>query len=186
MEDAEIVELYWQRNEEAIKETENKYGLLLMKLAYNILNNTEDSREAVNDTYYRAWCTMPENRPQHLSSYLSHILRGLAIDIWRSRHREKREASLYAVSLDELKDVVSDTESTESIVEGQLLMEEVSRFLKTLPPEERGAFMGRYYYCDSVKDIAGYLGVNEARVKHILFKVRKNMKAWLKKEGYDL
>ena len=186
MEDDQIVELYWQRSEDAIQETMNKYGAYLTAVAANILADQEDSHEAVNDTYYRAWCTMPEYRPRYLAAYLTRLTRGFAIDIWRSRHRDRRTASEYACSLEELADVVSDVETTESRVEGKLLAEEVSRFLKSLPKEDREIFLGRYYFADSVKEIAGYTGLNQARIKHVLFKVRKQLKAWLTEEGYDL
>ena len=90
MEDEKIVELYWQRNEQAISETEKKYGLWLLKIAENILKDTEDSREVINDTYFKAWCTMPDNRPEKLNLYLAKIVRDLSIDIWRTRRRKKR------------------------------------------------------------------------------------------------
>ena len=86
--DREIVEMYWQRNEDAIPETEKKYGSYLLKIAANILSDAEDSREVVNDTYYRAWCTMPDNRPEKLNLYLAKITRDLSIDIWRTRRRK--------------------------------------------------------------------------------------------------
>ena len=184
MEDAAIVDLYWDRNEEAIKETENKYGTWLLKLADNILADTEDSREVVNDTYFEAWCTMPEKRPVHLGSYLSRITRNKAIDIIRSRNTRKRQGSAFTVSLSELEECIPDGSTTEEIVEGKLLEASVEEFLIKLSADDRAAFIGRYYYMDSVKDIAGYLGLSENRVRNRLFTIRKKLKAWLLQEGF--
>jgi RNA polymerase sigma-70 factor (ECF subfamily) len=186
MQDDEIVELYWQRDEQAIRETDAVYGAYLLKIAGNILNDEGDSQEVVNDTYFKAWCTMPENRPRYLSLYLAKIARQTAIDIWRSRHRDKRKALEYAVSLEELTDVVSGAETPEELAEAAALRESIEAFLKTLAPEARTAFVGRYYYADSVKDIAGYLWVSESKVKNLLFSVRKKLKEWLKTEGFTV
>ena len=186
MQDREIVDLYWQRDESAIAATENKYGAYLLKIAGNILSDVEDSREAVNDTYYRAWCTMPDKRPEKLNLYLAKIVREISIDIWRSRHRKKREGSAYTTSLEELEEVVSASDSTEEIVEGRLMIEAVNDFLRTLPALERQAFIGRYYYADPAKEIAQYLKISESKVRNLLHKVRKNLRSYLEKEGYSL
>ena len=186
MEDEKIVELYWQRNEQAISETEKKYGLWLLKIAENILKDTEDSREVINDTYFKAWCTMPDKRPVHLGAYLSGIARSGAIDIWRSRHRKKRSPDTYLVSLEELEECIPDKTDTEEIVEGKLLEDAIDWFLRTLSKEARTAFLCRYYYTDSLKEIAGYLGTNERRVRNLLYTVRKKLKEYLKKEGFVL
>ena len=107
MEDEQIVSLYWDRDENAIRETEIKYDRYLTKIAYNILNNTEDSRESVNDTYLAAWDSMPPHKPSILSAYLAKLTRRISIDCFRYRTRDKRMASEYAVSLSELGDCVS-------------------------------------------------------------------------------
>ena len=184
MEDQYIVDLYWKRSEDAISQTDAKYGPYLLKIANNILFDLEDSREAVNDTYFRAWCTMPENRPAVLSTYLSRIIRGIAIDIWRSRHSQKRAVSEYAVSLDELEECIPTDETTEEIVDAHLLADAVKAFLRTLPQKERSAFVGRYYFSDPIKTIAAYLDTSVPNVKHLLYKTRKELKEWLKKEGF--
>lgn len=104
MKDQEIVDLYWDRNEDAIQQTQNKYGAYLSKVAYNILADYEDSKECVNDTYMAAWNSMPSNRPGNLATYLGKITRQISIDVFRRKHRDKRFASQYAISLDELGD----------------------------------------------------------------------------------
>ena len=186
MDDREIVELYWQRDEQAIRETEQKYGAYLFKIAMNILNNEEDSRECVNDTYFKAWSGMPDDRPEKLSSYLSKIAREGALDIYRYRHREKRKDSEFSLSLSELEESIPDRDNTEEIVDYHLLSETISCFLRTLPEEAMAVFVSRYYYSDSVKDIARNLKISESRVKSTLFRTRKKLKSYLEKEGYTL
>lgn len=113
MQDDRIVAMYWQRDEAAIRETEEKYGSYLLKIAYNILFDLEDSKESVNDTYMKAWNSIPPYKPCILSSYLGKITRQLSIDVLRTRNRIKRRASEYAVSLSELEDCISSGDVTE-------------------------------------------------------------------------
>ena len=155
MEDEKIVSLYWDRDESAIRETEEKYDRYLTKIAYNILNNPEDSRESVNDTYLAAWNSMPPHRPSVLSAYLAKLTRRISIDLFRYRTREKRLPSEYALSLSELGDSVSGGNTTEEAVNASLLAEAIAAYLRTLPEQTRSAFLGRYYFLDSVKEVAG-------------------------------
>ena len=126
MQDERIVALYWQRDESAISETERKYGRYLSKIAYNILSDWEDSKETVNDTYLKAWNSMPTHKPGVLSTYLGKITRQLSIDAFRTRNRDKRKHSEYAVSLSELEDCISGSETTEQSVELKLLAEAIN------------------------------------------------------------
>ena len=151
MEDERIVALYWQRDEAAIRETEEKYGRYLMRIARNILSDEEDSRESVNDTYWRAWQTMPPHRPAVLGAYLGKITRGLAIDRYREKNREKRRGSQYALSLSELEECVSGGGAEEQM-DLQLLAEAIGAYLRTLPPRNRSIFLRRYYAMDSLKE----------------------------------
>ena len=157
MKDAEIVDLYWDRNEAAIQQTQQKYGAYLSKIAYNILSNLEDSRECVNDTYLNAWNSMPTHRPSVLSTYLGKIARQISIDLFRKKNSAKRYASEYAVSLDELGDSFSDGSTPEQTFDAKQLDDAINRFLRTLPDDARNTFIGRYYFFDSLKDVAGYL-----------------------------
>ncbi len=184
--DEEIVDLYWQRDENALRETERKYGPYLTKIAYNILSDLEDSKERVNDTYLKAWNSMPPHRPGVLSAYLGKITRQLSIDLFRTRNREKRRASEYAVSLSELEDCVSGSETTEQRVELKMLAEAINAYLYTLPAEARSIFIGRYYFADSNKDVSRYYGMREAKVKSMLYRIRQGLKEYLEKEGYSL
>ena len=186
MEDAEIVDLYWSRNEDAIAETKTKYEAYLTKVAYNILADLEDSQECVSDTYLAAWRSMPDNRPKVLRTYLSKITRQVSIDLFRRRSRIKRYASEYAVSLEELGDSFTDGRTPETDLEAKILTETVNCFLRTLPDEARNTFIGRYYFFDSVKNVARYCGISESKCKSLLYRTRQSLKAYLQKEGFDL
>lgn len=186
MKDAEIVALYWDRNEDAIQQTQQKYGAYLSKIAYNILSDLEDSKECVNDTYLKAWNSMPTHRPSVLSTYLGKITRQLSIDVFRKKNSAKRHASEYALSLEELGDSFSDGTTPEQALDAKLLDEAINSFLRALPDDERSTFIGRYYFFDSLKDVAGYCGMSEARAKSMLYRTRQSLKAYLVKEGFDL
>lgn len=183
MEDAAIVALYWDRDEEAIRETQRKYEHYLMTIAQHILADWEDSRESVNDTYLGAWRSMPPQRPQILSTYLGKITRQLSIDRYRSRHREKRQGSAYTVSLSELEDCVSGGGDTGQGVELEQLAQAIGRYLRTRSPRCRGVFVGRYYFMDSLEAIAGHYGMSPSGVKSLLFRTRQGLKRYLEQEG---
>lgn len=186
MKDEEIVELYWQRSEDAIKETSVKYQAYLSKIAYNILSDFEDSKECVNDTYLAAWNSMPEHRPSILSTYLGKITRQIAIDVFRKKSSLKRYTSEYALSLSELEDSFADYVTTEELFDAKLLDESINIFVRSLPEESRNVFIGRYYFFDSVKTVAKYCGISEANAKAILFRARQKLKEYLVKEGFTL
>lgn len=184
MQDEKIVELYWLRNETAIHETEQKYGLYLTKIAYNILNNIEDSRESVNDTYLKAWNSMPPQKPNVLKTYLGKITRQLSIDIFRTRNRKKRSVSQYAVSLSELEECIPSNHNVEQEIELQLLGKIINDYLYTLPEQTRHIFVCRYYFCDSIKDISAFFGMSESKIKSILYRTRLSLKNYLESEGF--
>ena len=186
MNDEQIVSLYWDRDESAIRETEEKYDRYLTKIAYNILNNPEDSRESVNDTYLAAWNSMPPHRPSVLSAYLAKLTRRISIDLFRYRTRDKRLGSEYAISLSELNDCVSGGNTTEEIVNVKLLADAIGIYLRTQSAETRTAFLGRYYFLDSVREVAAYLGISESKCKTLLFRTRKGLREYLEKEGFCL
>ena len=186
MEDEKIVSLYWDRDERAIRETEEKYDRYLTKIAQNILNNSEDSRESVNDTYLAAWNSMPPHRPSVLSTYLAKLTRRISIDIFRGRTRVKRQGSEYALSLQELGECVSGGNTTEEILNVKLLADAIGIYLRTLSPEARNLFIGRYYYLDSLKEAAAYCGMTESKAKSLLHRTRLGLKEHLRKEGFEL
>ena len=186
MKDAEIVALYWDRNEAAIQQTQQKYGAYLSKIAYNILSDFEDSKECVNDTYLKAWNSMPTHRPSVLSTYLGKIARQLSIDLFRKKNSARRYASEFAVSLEELGDSFTDGTTPEQALDAKKLDEAINRFLCTLPEDARNTFVGRYYFFDPLKDVAAYCGMSEAKTKSMLYRTRQSLKTYLVKEGFDL
>ena len=186
MKDHQIVKLYWERKEEAIHQTQRKYGAYLSKVAYNILSDFEDSRECVNDTYLAAWNSIPPHRPEALSTYLSKITRQISIDRFRKKNRQKRYASEYAISLEELGDTFSDGRTPEQELDAKALDDAVHRFLHTLPDDVQRAFVGRYFFFDPLKDVARYCGMKESRLKTLLFRTRQQLRAYLTKEGFDV
>lgn len=170
-----IVGLYWDRNEEAIRITQEKYEKYLMKIAYSVLNDMQDSEESVNETYLKAWNSMPEQRPSILSTYLGKITRQYSIDIYRKRNREKRKGSEYAVSLSELEECVQGGSTPEEELDVKLLAEAIETYLYTLKKDARVAFVMRYFYSDTLAEIAKSLGMTEAGVKSMLHRVRKGL-----------
>ena len=186
MEDEQIVSLYWARSETAIQETETKYDRYLTKIAFNILADLEDSRESVNDTYLAAWDSMPPHRPSILSTYLAKITRRISIDRFRYRTRDKRLGSEYAISLSELEDCVSGGNTTEETVNVKLLADAIGIYLRLQSEEARTAFIGRYYFLDSVKEVAHYCGMSESKCKSLLHRTRLGLKDYLTKEGFTL
>lgn len=183
MDDKEIVELYWQRNEAAIGETAARYGKFCHSIAYNILGNNEDAEESVNDTYLNAWNSIPPHRPSVLSTFLGKITRRVSIDRWRKRSAQKRGGGQIALALDELEECISGGKSVEQAVEAKLLSDVVNSFVKSLPDTERGMFLCRYWYMDSVESIAKEFGFSQSKVKSMLYRTREKLRARLIKEG---
>ena len=183
MKDHDIVNLYWNRNEEAIQKTQQKYGSYLSKVAYNILADFEDSVECVNDTYLAAWNSMPPQRPSILSSYLAKITRQIAIDYFRKKNAAKRYASEYAISLEELGDTFTGGTTPEQVLDAKVLDDAINQFVCTLSDDVQRAFVGRYFFLDSLKDVATYCGMKESKLKSLLYRTRQKLKAHLIKEG---
>lgn len=185
MTDARIIELYFERSERAISETDTKYGSYCRSIAYNILRNREDSEESVNDTYLRAWNSMPPERPNILSAFLGKICRRLSIDRWRKTNAEKRGGGEVPLALDELSFCIpgSSGKPAEEL-ELKELQRIYERFLSSLPTEERRVFLCRYWYMDTVMEIALRFDYTEAKVRSMLHRTREKFRAVLEKEGY--
>lgn len=182
MEDNKIVEMYWDRNEDAISETKSKYENYLSKIAYNILADIEDTRESVNDTYLRAWYSMPPHRPDKLSAFLAKITRHISIDIYRKKNSKRRIGSGYAVSLDELYECTSDSGNPEKETDAKALSNAINDWLMSISESMRIIFICRYFYCDSVRDIAKFTGSGESKVKSTLHRARLSLREYLEKE----
>lgn len=183
MEDQKIIELYWNRSESAISETDAKYGKYCYSIAYNILTNNEDAEESVSDTYMAAWKSMPPHRPSILATFLGKITRHMSINRWRSRNRHKRGGGEIILALEELEDCVADNETVEKAFERKQLALVFNCFLDSLPETERQVFLCRYWYMDSISDIADYYGFSDSKVTSMLYRTRKKLREVLEKEG---
>ena len=186
MEDLDIVELYWQRSEEAIVQTDRKYGRYCRTIAYNILQDDCDSDECVNDTYLKAWGIIPPRRPSLLSALLGKITRNLALDRCRYSQAEKRGGGQRLLALEELSQCIPSGSGEDEVIENRLLTELLNRFLASLPQQNRQVFLLRYWYLCSVKQIGQQLGMSESGVKMSLLRSRRQLKALLEKEGVCL
>lgn len=186
MDDLQIIDLYWARAETAISETEKKYGRYCYAIAYRILRDNEDSKECVNDTYMRAWNSMPPHRPCALKGFLGRITRNLSLDKQEQRAAEKRGSGEIPLALEELQECIPDWNPTERMVEDMVLAELFDQFLATLPAERRRLFVLRYWHLYSIKEIAVACGIGESKAKMSLMRSRKELKQFLEKEGITL
>lgn len=184
MTDEKIVQMYWDRDESAVTETQSKYERFLIKIAYNILFDMEDSLECVNDTYLYTWKSIPPHRPDKLSTYLAKIIRRVSIDMLRRKSRNKRIPSEYMTSLSELEEIISGKQPLEEQMEVKELGKAINGYLEQLQPLARKLFVGRYYFLDSLKDVAVYCGISEAKAKSILYRTRCGLKTYLEREGF--
>ena len=178
--DDTIVALYFERDEEAIRQTHDKYGGYLYTVCYNLLHDPLDCEECRNDTYLRAWNTIPPKRPERLLPYLTALLRSIAVDRWRERSRQKRVPSELTVSLDDLAEVVAAPEDADG------LAEMLAQFLQALPKRKRLIFISRYYCADPPERIAAMLGITPSAVYKELKKIKEELRKHLEKEGYTL
>ena len=183
MDDHQIIALYWDRDQTAIAESEAKYGALLHSISYHILSSHEDSEECVNDTYGKAWDTMPPKRPDRLSAYLGRIVRNLSINRWRQLRTQKRGGEGGAVLLSELADCVPAPQSVERSVEAAELKECICRWLEGLSREERALFLRRYWFCDPVNRLAEEWGTQPNKLAGRLYRLRQKLKKALEQEG---
>lgn len=186
MEDSRIIELYWQRDESAIRETDERYGPFLLTIAQNILADREDSRESVNDTYLRAWETMPPQKPGVLSAFLAKITRTVSIDRLRRRTAQKRAGGAYTLSLEELGECVSGGDDPVDEAETRALADAIGVYLRRLTPDARRAFVCRYFYVEPLEEIARRQGCSVSRVKSMLHRTRQGLRRYLSEEGFEL
>lgn len=186
MTDERIVELYWQRDERAIRETELAYGTYIHYIAYAILRDESDAGEITNDTYLKAWNSIPPQRPKPLKAFLGRIARQLSLNRAEYNTADKRGGSQYPLALDELLECVADKDSSPDPADLIALRDAINAFLRSLPTEARRMFIRRYWYMDSIKEIASAFAVGESRVKSTLVRAREKLRKVLKKEGFDV
>ena len=183
MDDKSIVDLYFSRNEDAITQTDRKYGRYCYSIAYNILTSKEDAEESVSDTYMTAWGAMPPRRPAVLAAFLGKLTRNHAIDRWRARSASKRGGGEMPLALEELQECVAGLQNVEMEYERKELARAYVRFLDTLSTTERRVFLCRYWYMDSISAIANYFGFSDSKVASMLHRIRKKLRTVLEKEG---
>jgi len=184
MDDKQIIDLYWRRSENAIAETENKYGRYCRSIAYNILNSVSDSEECVNDAYLKVWSAIPPQRPEKLSVFLGRIVRNLALDRCKYNTREKRGSGQMPLVIDELAECVSD--NTRNVIDDMVIVDCMNSFLDSLPEMTRIIFMRRYWYFSSIREIAKDYSISESNVKTTLLRARRKLQQFLEKEGVEL
>ena len=183
MEDSAIIDLYWLRSECAIEETAQKYGGYCYVIAKNILALHEDSEECVNETYLRAWESMPPQRPSVLSAFLGRIVRNLSLDRWQKNRAQKRGGGQPEQSLDELADCLPDSGGVEQVLEAQETERILNDFVAGLEPRRRRMFVQRYWYLYPISDIANAQGMSLNSTKTALFRLRQELKKKLEQEG---
>lgn len=181
-EDQKIIDLYWNRSENAITETAVKYGRYCTSIAYGILKSREDAQECVSDAYLTVWNAIPPRRPADLGTYLGKITRNLSIDRLRTRNRDKRGGGEMPLALEELEEVVVGSDSPENEAIRKELAASMNRFLGELTVQERYVFVRRYWYLDSLADIAKNTGFSGSKVASMLFRLRGRLKKQLIKE----
>ena len=183
MEDNRIVELFWQRDEQALAETETKYGSYCRGLAFRVLNNRQDAEECVNDAYLDAWNRIPPHTPTALGAFLGKIVRHIAIDRLRKRSAQKRGGDEVFLVLEELEDCVSSGDDVAQAFQRNELSKAINDFLSSLPETERRVFLRRYWYMDSVNDLCERFGFSESKVKTMLHRTREKLRAYLAEQN---
>ena len=184
MEDGQIIELYWQKNADAISETSSKYGAYCYTIADNILHSIEDSEECVNDTWLHAWNAMPPQKPNVLRMFLAKITRSLSVNRFNARSAEKRGGGEMILVLDELADCLAGETNVEAEYEVKELEQCIRRFVRGLPERDGNVFVRRYFFTEPVAAIAKRYGLTESNVTVILSRTRKKLRLKLAKEGY--
>lgn len=185
MEDSEIVELYFRRDERAIAETAAKYGAFCRGIAFNILSDSEDAEECVGDAYLRAWNSIPPQKPDKLGAWLGRVVRNIAYDLWKKNHRQKRCSGLEEI-MAELEDCIPSPVTVEREVESRELTETVNRWLASLRRSDRIVFVRRYWYGDSVSELAKKAGVSPSAMAKRMYRLRQGLRSALEQEGYYL
>lgn len=185
MDDSRIIKLYFERSEEAISETEKKYGKYLLRQAENVLGNREDAMECVNDALHQAWNSIPPLCPDRLKFWLGKVVHNQALNIWKHQHRQKRDGGI-SLLLDELEECIPSGNSVEKVLEDEELGRVISEWLRTLSREDRAMFIRRYWNGEELKRVAEKYGLKEGTAAKKMFGLRESLRAYLEKEGITL
>ena len=183
MDDASIVKLFWDRSEQALTAIAQQYGRFCTSIAKNILGSDEDAEECVNDAYLAVWNSIPPKKPPVLAPYVGRITRNLAVNRYKKNRADKRGGGEMPLVLDELSEVIAGTESADSELLRNEMLSAVSAFVAELPPEKRKIFLCRYWYADSIKDIAHRLNMTENNVSVTLNRLKKQLRDKLSEGG---
>ena len=185
MQDAQIIELYWKRDELAITESEKHYGAYCRRIAVNILSSHQDAEECVNDTWHRTWNSIPPQKPFSLAAFFGKIVRNLSISCFRAKHAQKRFHGM-TILLSELDDCVPSNESVTQEMEANLLTETIERWLSSLTVDDRVLFVRRYWFGDAVNELARECGITQNKMAQRMLRLRKSLKIVLGQEGFDV
>lgn len=184
--DEEIIELYWEREEKAIQETDNKYGKLLFKIAYNVLNDKSDSEECQNDAYLGIWNAIPPARPSVFPAFIVRIMRRIAIDYYRRKARKKNIPSQLVISMDDLSCCIHSKEEIDSNLNAKELGRLVSDYVRSLSKKQQYIFVSRFYMSNSVDEIAKEMNVTTSNVYKAIDKMKKGLRKYLIKSEVNL
>ena len=182
MDDSKIVDLFWERSEEAILRSDEKYGRYCRGIAQNILGSPEDSEECVNDTWLNAWNSIPPQRPERLSTYLGKITRNLSLNRYKQLNTQKRGGGQVDLALSELENCVPSQTGMEQIADEMELVATLEKFLLSYPKTERNIFLGRYWYLYSIPELATAYRMSESKIASLLYRMRNRLKLHLQKE----
>ena len=183
MEDKQIVSLYWARDPQAIDRSQEKYGPYCLSIARNILRQEQDAEESVNDTWLGAWNAMPPHRPERLSGFLGKLTRRISLKRWEAARAQKRFGDETALALEELSQCVDGSGDVQRELEATELAARINDFVLALPQAERRVFLCRYWYLDSVAELAIRFGFSTSKVKSMLYRIRQQLRQTLEQEG---
>lgn len=185
MEDSEIIELYWRRDERAVSETEEKYGALCTRIARNILGGAEDAEECVNDALHQAWNAIPPQRPDKLGAWLGRVTRNLALNVWKRNRAQKRDCGMTEL-LRELEECAPAPATVERELEDKELSAVIDRWLRGLSREDRTLFLRRYWYGEALQELAAERGTSPNRLAQKMFRLRRSLRNTLEQEGFTI
>lgn len=185
MDDSKLLDLFWNRDENAICEMDVKYGSYCRKIAMNILTIPEDAEECISDTWLKAWENIPPERPKKLKAWLGKVVRNTALTIWQKNHAQKRYGGM-ELMLDELAEIIPSAENTESIIDAHDLGTVINGWLRDLAPEDRNLFVRRYWYGYSVKELSAEFRISAGNLSQKMYRLRKDLKGKLEKDGITL
>ena len=178
IDDEKIITLFFERDQQGIRELDIKYGKICHNLSYNIVNSRQDAEECVNDAYLGAWNAIPPTRPKPLLSYIVKIVRNISLKSYWKEEAAKRNSS-YTIAMQEIDGCIADKKTVDDEVEARELACIIEEFLDTLTAENRVIFMRRYWFADSYKDIAEFVGLSEKNISVRLTRIREKMKQYL-------